>query len=72
MAISQAVKPDYWAVAVDVTEYYTIRPEHRSHVKAIKDVFIYDRNTRTYCCDSAPSHFLEYIYTTVEFRRRRS
>ncbi len=61
------ITSDFWAVPIDVTQYYNIADSDRPHIKKIVDVFIYDRNERTYCCEITPSYYLIYLYTTIEF-----
>lgn len=60
------VKPEWWAVARDVTSDYSIAEEDKPKIKRILDVFYYDANTYTYCCELAPSYHLRYLYTTIE------
>lgn len=61
------IKPDFWAVALDVTASYFISEEHRPYIKAIKDVFFYDQNSQTHLCEATPSFYLNHLHTFVEF-----
>lgn len=55
------------AVALDETRYYSIAEADKPLIKAIKSVYIYNRDERTFCCEITPSHYLEYLYTYVEY-----
>lgn len=61
------VKPEFWAVGLDVTQHCNIADDDKKYIKRIIDVFMYDKNTVTHLCEAAPSYFLEYLYTFVEF-----
>ena len=54
------------AVALDETRYYNLAEADKRLIKAIKSVYIYDRDERTFCCEITPSYWLEYLYTFVE------
>ena len=62
------IKPDFQAVKLNVTRFYRIEKEDTSYIDAIWDVFMYDKNTHTYCCEMTPSYFLIHLYTTVVFK----
>ena len=63
----QVVRPDFWAVALNVTSHYEIEEKDRPFIKSINDVFMYDQNTRTHLCEATPSYYLVYLYTFVLF-----
>jgi hypothetical protein len=56
---------DARVVALNVTGRYLIDDQDRPFIKRIDDVFLYDRNERTHCCEWTPSHYLIYLYTNV-------
>ena len=61
------IKPDWQAVKLDVTKLYNIEEKDKPFIKSINDVFMYDKNTHTFCCEATPSYFLIHLYTFVEF-----
>jgi hypothetical protein len=36
-------------------------------VKSIHEVYLFDRNSQTYCCEITPSYWLEYLRSDVEW-----
>lgn len=59
----EGYKPDFRAVAVDVSEYYRDLP---IEVEKILDVYVYDANTNVYVCSLTPSREMHHVYTTVQ------
>jgi len=56
-------------VRYDETEFYS--PAFFSEepkVLAVYGVYLFDRNTRTFCCESTPSHFLHWLRADVEWK----
>jgi hypothetical protein len=60
-------QPEFWAVGLDVTRHYQIEDEDKPFVDKIIDVFIYNKNECTHCCELTPSYYLEYLETFVLF-----
>ncbi len=52
-------------VALDQTEYWNIKPEHKEHIKAIRTVYFYNKNEVTHCCEITPSYCLYFLYHEV-------
>lgn len=57
-------------VAIDVTHNYIIDDADAADIVKIEDVFLYDANRATHCCEWTPSFYLEYLYTNIEFSPR--
>jgi hypothetical protein len=55
------------AIALDETRHYTIAEADKPLIKAIKSVYIYNRDERVHCCELTPSYWLEYLYTFIEW-----
>jgi len=56
---------DIVAVSFDETRNYTIDPADRPFIDRILGVYILDRSSRTFCCESTPSYDLRHVYDTV-------
>ena len=63
-----AIPTDYWCLCLDQTPYYTIPPDEVPFIEKIVGIYFYDASSRTYCCESTPSYWLEYIGDSVYFR----
>jgi len=58
-AITETLPMDLHVIAIDETEYWTM-PEHMSAVIGrIEQLYYYDANRVTYCCEMTPSYWLE-------------
>lgn len=55
-------------VALEPTDDYHFTEEERRHVKAVYDIFLYNRNEHTYCCELTPSYWLYYVDTQILFQ----
>jgi hypothetical protein len=64
-ATAQEIAIDAYVIALDETEFYSLKPAHRPHVKAIRGVYLFDRNTHTHCCELTPSYYLIHVYDEV-------
>jgi RimJ/RimL family protein N-acetyltransferase len=53
--------------ALDETGHWNIDAEHAPYIKAIRGVYLFDRNERTHCCEITPSHYLIHLYDQVIF-----
>jgi len=69
MPTAQILPIDARVVALNATASYLIDAEDRSFIERIDEVFLYDRNERTCCCELTPSYYLIHLYTSVVFRR---
>ena len=58
---------DWRTVALDVTGHCDFSEGDRDYVKGIYDVYMYDHNERTFCCELTPSYYLVHLYTTIVF-----
>lgn len=56
---------DAYAIALDETDGYIIADKDRPYIRAIRGVYCFDRNRRTYCCELTPSYFLIHLYDAV-------
>jgi len=56
---------DAWVVAIDETSNYEIDEEDRPKIIAIRGIYIFDRHTRTHCCELTPSYYLIHLYDQV-------
>lgn len=61
------MKPEFWAVGLDVTKHYELEEEDKPYVSNIVDVFIYNKNEVTHCCELTPSYDLVYVDTFIRF-----
>lgn len=68
---NEPVTPAWRGVAIDVTHNYEIAEDDKPFIKRILDVFIYDVNEHTYCCEITPSHWMIYVQTEIDFDYRR-
>ncbi|MCI0421489.1 MAG: hypothetical protein L0312_20070 [Acidobacteria bacterium] len=58
---------DACLIALNRTQDYAIEDEDKPFVHAIREVYLYDRNEHTYCCELTPSYWLLYVSTMVLF-----
>jgi len=56
---------DARVIALNETEFYALPDEHKPYIRAIRGVYLYDANQRTYCCELTPSYFLIFLYNSV-------
>lgn len=61
------VKPDWYCVAIDETQFWNMDPEDLPFVEKIYGVYVYDASTYTYCCEFTPSYWLEFIENSFVF-----
>ena len=57
---------DAYAVALVETDDYFISPADAPFIQAIRGVYIFDRNSRTNCCELTPSYRLIHLYDLVD------
>lgn len=67
MSETRTFPPEFWAVGLDVTKHYEIEEEDKPYISQIVDVFVYNRNECTHCCELTPSYWLMYVDTFVRF-----
>lgn len=51
------IHPDFHLIALDETEDW-ILPEYLEYIERIETVYLYDKNSHTYCCEMRPSYCL--------------
>ena len=49
---------DVWVVAIDETEYWTLKPEDMALIERIETVYMFDRNTVTYLCSPDKNYWM--------------
>lgn len=59
---------DFRAVVFDETRFFTVDPEDAADVERIESTYVLDASERTFCCESTPSFWLEYLQTGVVCR----
>lgn len=50
----------------DDTDYYNLGDDAK-WIERIENVYLYDSGQITHCCELAGSHYLEHIYTAIDF-----
>ena len=60
---------DAHLVSLNWTQYYFLADEDKPYIKQIREVFLYDANERTHCCEFTPSYYLRHLYTAIIFTR---
>lgn len=68
MSTSRPIAIDARVVALNATANYMIDQDDQPFIERIDDVFLYDRNERTHCCEWTPSYYLIHLYTSIVFR----
>jgi len=53
------VKPDFHIIRIDITQY--IDPELVKKTGKIWEVFLYNKNSYTHCCETTPSYELGFV-----------
>lgn len=61
----ETIPLDAYVIALDETEYYNIKPEHKPHVRQIRGIYLFDRNTHVHCCEFTPSYYLIHVEDQV-------
>lgn len=64
----RTVRPDFWLVKFDQTQYWRLPPEQMQHVERIVQVLLFDRNEITHCCEITPSYCLFPVETRAEYK----
>jgi hypothetical protein len=57
---------DAYAVALVETDHYFIDKADAPFIKAIRGMYLFDRNERVHCCEMTPSFYLIHLYDQVE------
>ena len=65
---AESIRPDFRAVRLDIAKYCTPVERAVKYIRAIYDVYMYDHNEHTFCCETTPSFYLRHLYTTVDFQ----
>lgn len=63
-----AIPYDWRAQGLDFTRHYNIKDEDKPYIDRIVDVFMYDANTHTHCCEVTPSYWMMWLYTFVVWK----
>jgi hypothetical protein len=61
---------DAHVVAIDATEFYEIDKADRPFIAAIRNVYLYDKNSLTHICSLTPSYWLVHLYDQVIFNKK--
>ncbi len=61
---------DAMLVIRDETDLYTLPDDEAPYIKAIKCVYLYDKNYKTHLCEMTPSYYLIWLYTEVYFTEK--
>jgi hypothetical protein len=56
---------DVRAAALDITEYVVFDDNEKYYIDKVYLVYMYDKNTVTYCCELRPSYDLRFVYVTA-------
>jgi hypothetical protein len=56
---------DARVLALDRSQNYSIDERHKPFIARIEEIYLYDKNERTHCCEFTPSYYLIYLYTRV-------
>lgn len=65
--IENPVTIDARVIALDRTHNYFIEAKHQPSIARIEEVYLYDKNQHTHCCEFTPSYYLIHLYTRVIF-----
>jgi hypothetical protein len=57
----RTIEPDWKAVRIDATQYWDEAFLSDNRIAQIYDVYIYDANEQTYCCEMTPSFALHQV-----------
>lgn len=60
------VKIDAHIVGLDEKSLYVLSAELDKYIKAVRSVYLYDKNTVTYCCELTPSYYMRQLYVYPE------
>ena len=63
---TEATPIDAYAVALNETHNWIIHKADAPFIKAIRGMYIFDRNERVHCCEFTPSYYLIHLYDQVE------
>ena len=63
MTKTKTLPIDAHVIAIDITGDCEIDKADKKYIDRIYDVFLYDSNEVTHCCEITPSYFLRYLYT---------
>ena len=58
---------DARVIALNRTHHYLIDAKHQPSIARIEEVYLYDKNQHTHCCELTPSYYLIHLYTRVIF-----
>jgi hypothetical protein len=58
---------DARVIAINRTHNYLIAEGHQPSIARIEEVYLYDKNQHTHCCEFTPSYYLIHLYTRVNF-----
>ena len=58
---------DARVIALNRTHNYFLDEKHQAQIARIEEVYLYDKNQHTHCCEFTPSYYLIHLYTRVIF-----
>ena len=58
---------DARVIALNRTHNYVLDVKHQAQIARIEEVYLYDKNQHTHCCEFTPSYYLIHLYTRVIF-----
>lgn len=66
-SVVESVPSDFRAVEIQIPRDCLgyLPDEDQARIEAIYDVYFYDKNAHTYCCEMTPSYFMEYLSTNI-------
>jgi hypothetical protein len=65
MKSNREIPIDARLIAINQTEFYAIEEQDRPFIRAIRAVYLYDRNEVTHLCEFTPSYYLIHLYDEV-------
>lgn len=59
------VKPDWQSIYLDETRYWNLADADKPLIEKMIGVYVYDRNSVTYCCEVTPSYAMIHLYNSA-------
>lgn len=72
MVAEETVPIDARVIKLNSTPDYCLKHGDKQFIKRIWDVWVYDKNQHTHCCELTPSYSLIHLYTEVELSDKGS
>jgi hypothetical protein len=67
MKNNREIPIDARLIAMNQTEFYQIAEADKPFIRAIRAVYLYDKNQVTHLCEFTPSYYLIHLYDEVMF-----